>query len=409
MVVRRTAKKLPSLTRNMLRALLVLALVPVVIYATYALTGNPSDAIATGEVNIDPVPLPPAADSLNGTSEALPDLLEGDVPENVNPTEILDALGNPVAKEPNSELVGGNTAETPGTLLPQRSVSGPKTILIDGKPLGQDTPFAASPLPRAPIAGLTRLSPYGPVPSKSSSGKAVVDAYARPFTATAGKNQVSLVIGGLGIDTNITRRIISETPPEVTLSFAAHANGLQSWVDQARAFGHEVLIELPMESQNFNAGDPGETYTLRTSGDPAKNIRSLDYLMSKAQGYFGVTNYNGDVLLQRADALSPILAHLSNAGVGFVFDGSASAASLPALAQSADVPFTAGYNLLDLETSPLSIQAELDRLTKQARAGFSPIGVGFAYPQTLEAVKAWAQTLDEKGLELAPASSKLSK
>ena len=408
MVVRRTARKLPSLSRNILRALLVLALVPLCVYATYKLSGNPTDAVATGEVAIEPVPLPPVADSLNGNSEALPDLLEGEVPENVNPTEILDALGNPVKKDPSDGLVGGNTGTTQGTMIPQPTVSGPKTILIDGKPLGQDTPFTASPLPRAPISGLSRPGSAGPIPAIASDGRKPVTAYARPYAPNPPTNTVSLVIGGLGIDAAMTRRIIAETPPEVTLSFAAHSSGLQSWIDQARAFGHEVLIELPMESENFNAGDPAETHTLRASGDPARNIRSLDWLMSRAQGYYGVTNYNGDVLLKRSDALSPILAHLSNSGLGFVFDGSSSAASLPTLAQSADIPFASAYNLLDLETSSPAIQAELDRLTKRAQAGFSPIGVGFAFPQTLDAVKAWALSLEGQGLELAPVSSQLS-
>ena len=60
---------------------------------------------------------------------------------------------------------------------------------------------------------------------------------------------MSLVLGGLGINYTHTRSAIDELPPEVTLSFAPHASGLQTWINRAREAGHEVLIELPLEPE----------------------------------------------------------------------------------------------------------------------------------------------------------------
>ena len=409
-VVRRETRKLPSITRNVMRAALVLLLVPTAIYAAFQLSGNPRDAIAIGEVSIEPVPLPPASDTLEGETEALPDLLRGIVPEEVNPTERLDALGNPIGSPANpADLAGGNDGSVPETIIPQPAVSGPRTILIDGKPLDGSVYFQSSPLPPAPIAGLSRSSPFGTVPTIGENGQKPVQAYARPFTLEAGKKPVSVIIGGLGIDRNLTRRFINETPPEVTLSFAAHANGLQTWINQARARGHEIIIELPMESETVDGNDPASDYLLRTGIDPAMNIRSLDWLMSRAQGYFAVTNYNGDKILKRADAMGPILAHISNAGIGFVFDGSTQASSLRPMARSADLAFSSAFNLLDIQADPDSIQSELLQLQAQASIGDGPIGIGFAYPQTLDAVKAWLPTLEADGLQLVPASAALSR
>lgn len=403
-IIRRQSTRLPSIFRNIFRALIVLVLIPLVVYAAFKLSGNEKDAIATGEVNIDPVPLPAASDTLSGTTEALPDLLDGDVPEDVNPTEILDALGNPVQSAETGGLAGGTEGQTPPTLIPQPTVTGPKTILIDGKPLDGSKLYSGPPLMRAPIAGLTRSSPFGPVPTVGANGQKPVAAYAKPFTPNPALKQISIIIGGLGIDRTLTRRIINETPPEVTLSFAAHTTGLQNWIALARANGHEVMIELPMESENFNASDPSATHTLRVTDDPARNIRSLDWLMSRAQGYFAVTNYNGDVILRRADAMSPVFAHISNAGIGFIMDGSVQAPTLKPLAESANIPYAAAQSLLDINTSQSAIETELANLRAKGMAGLSPMTVGFAYPQTLEAVKSWVSTLEADGLELAPAS-----
>lgn len=392
---------LPSRKKHLLLALCFLTLIIAGAYLLTNIFGNANDAKVKGTVEVAPMPLPPASDTLGGDSEALPDLLAGEVPENVNPTEIVkpevDALGNPL---------GGSQLETTQTVLtpPQpRSTSGPRTIMIDGAPIDG----GGSPLVPAPISGLTKMSAYGRVPVISPAGMTPLSAYKRPFAATSGKRPVSVIIGGLGVNRGLTNQAINDLPADVTLAFAAHAPGLQDWVNQARRKGHEVLIELPMESAGFNPAEPGADRALMASQNSASNMRNLDWLLSRAQGYFGVTNYNGDRFLTRADVAAPILDKLSKSGLSFVFDGSINAPSLQALSTSAKLPFARGFTLIDPQQDTSIIQSELTRLTAQAQNSTGTIGVGFAYPETIAAVKNWASSLDAQGLTLAPASSTL--
>jgi len=400
--IKRTEAKLPSIMKHGLAALAVVALLAAATWASVNVFGDADDAVAGSLVAVQAAPLPPLSDSLDGESAALPDLLAGEVAMNENPTETIDALGNPITGATSTPeiIVAPMTNPSPSPAAPS---AGPKTILIDGKAIGGGTvSVASSPLQRAPIAGLSQMSPYGPIPAVAPDGRKAVKAYARPFAQTSQKS-VSIIVGGLGVNAPTTRRAISELPPEVTLSFAAHSGNLQNWINQARARGHEVLIELPMESAGFDPSEPGADRALRTS-DAAQNLRNLDGLLSKAQGYFAVTNYNGDVFLSRSDVVAPVLARLSEVGLGFIFDGSTSAPSLRPLAQSARLPYASGFSLIDSSTDPATINQQLDRLT--ANAGSATIGVGFAYPQTIDAVKAWAMTLPSD-VTLAPASAAL--
>jgi len=403
---RRVMEPLPSRKKH---ALLVASFLTLIIAGGYILTsfiGNANDAQVKGIVEVAPMPLPPASDTLGGESESLPDLLAGDVPENVNPTEILnaanneakiDALGNPI------NLPGSN-ATLPAVTSPQaRNTSGPRTITIDGAPIDG----SSSALVPAPIPGLSKTGTYGRIPAVSATGMTPLSAYKRPYSPITGKRPVSVIIGGLGVNRSLTTQAINELPADVTLAFAAHAPGLQNWINKARAKGHEVLIELPMESADFNAAEPGADRALMASRNAAANIRNLDWLLSRAQGYFGVTNYNGDLFLTRADIAAPILDKLSTSGLSFVFDGSVSAPSLSALSASAKLPFARGYNVIDPQQDTGLIQSELSRLTTQAQSSGGTIGVGFTYPETLSAVKTWASSLDSQGLALAPASSTL--
>ena len=400
-IKRRALEPLPSRKKH---ALLVMSFLTVIIASASFLTtflGNANDAEVKGTIDVAAMPLPPASDTLGGESDALPDLLAGEVPDNVNPTiaikPAVDALGNPVG-------TAGNSAELPVVISPQSPASSaPRTITIDGAPIDG----SGSGLVPAPISGLSKMSAYGRIPAVSVNGMTPLSAYKRPYSRRNGTRPVSVIIGGLGVNRGLTTQAINELPAEVTLAFAAHAPGLQNWVNKARAKGHEVLIELPMESGDFDAAEPGADRALLASRNKAANMRNLDWLLSRAQGYFGVTNYNGDMFLTRADVAAPVLDTLAKSGLSFVFDGSISAPSLSALSTSAGLPFAKGYNLIDPQQDAALIQSELSRLSAQAQTSGRTIGVGFAYPETIAAVRNWAQELGAQGLTLAPASSTL--
>ena len=405
-IIRRREAHLPSVKRHILNAMIVTGMTGIGVIAGFQLFGNPIDAIALGEVGIEPAPMPAAADSLNGDGEVLPDLLGAAVPKGSNPTATIDALGNPIGGQNANQLAGANqTAPIPQPTerIASVQIGTPKTIMIDGKPIASGA-FPTTALARAPFDDISRRSPYGIIPTISSTGKKAVTSYARSYTPTPGTSPVAIVIGGLGIDRNLTRRIINETPAEVTLAFAAHTNGLQTWIHQARERGHEVMLELPMEGLNFNPAEPGADRALKSGVSAAENIKNLDWLMSRASGYFAVTNYSGDQVVAQSEAMAPILAHLGDAGLGFVYDGSSTAHSMQSLSVSSNLPFNQAYNIIDSNTDIALIRSELGRLETVAKAGSPQLGIGFALPETLIAVKSWTASLEASGLELAPAS-----
>ena len=118
----------------------------------------------------------------------------------------------------------------------------------------------AQPLAASPIAGLSQPGPSGPLPMIATDGRVPAQAYARPFRPN-GKPRVAVIVGGLGLNAVTTRAAIERLPAEVTLSFVPYADGLQGWIDLARAQGHEVMIEIPMEPTGYPENDPGP-YTL---------------------------------------------------------------------------------------------------------------------------------------------------
>jgi polysaccharide deacetylase 2 family uncharacterized protein YibQ len=254
----------------------------------------------------------------------------------------------------------------------------------------------ASPLPKAPIAGLSQPGPSGPLPMIAPDGRVPAQAYARPFRSN-GKPRVALIVGGLGLNAVTTRAAIERLPAEVTLSFVPYADNLQSWIDQARAQGHEVMLEMPMEPTGYPDNDPGP-YTLLANGTPDDVEAKLDWLLGRATGYFGVTNYLGDRFAGSDAGMGAFLTILRQKGLAFLDDGSFQRRPGAWARASAD-------KVIDQTQSPAAIIGALNSLEAQAKLRGSAMGTGFAYPVTVEAAARWTAGLDQRGLQLAPAST----
>ena len=394
--IRRQSRKLPSVKTHGLSAFLLLAIVSLAIF-TFINFQNSSDGTKTArgpEITLPELVLPQA----EPTPTALPDLLAADnIPLDENPTDTLALIGAP-----------GTPASTSGPRPPDtgaKIAAQPQTIMIDGSPMqANDASLNTSkPLIRVPIQGLTRTSPFGKVPHPGTGGRTAYKSYAKPFTPATGKTQISLVVGGLGINNMVTRRAISELPGEVTLSFAANTPDLQTWVNQARARGHEVLLELPMESDGFDPLEPGAAYTLMTTSPDSENIRNLDYLLSRAEGYFGVTNYGGDKLVKTEKSLSPIFAHLGDAGLGLLYDGVEDATRVNTLGNASGLPTVSAQTLLDANIQNRSAVRSVIATLGPSGDVEVPIGMGFSYISTIEGIKDWLRS-KPASIELAPAS-----
>jgi polysaccharide deacetylase 2 family uncharacterized protein YibQ len=305
----------------------------------------------------------------------------------------------PGAPDPLSAQIAG-AAATGGP-----SVSGQAIITLpQGGTLGGGSrPAAAAPRPTvaplapAPIAGLSAPGPGGPLPVIAKDGRTPFQGYARPFHDN-GKPKVALVVGGLGLNAAATRAAIERLPAEVTLSFVPYADGLQAWIDLARADGHEVLLEIPMEPIDYPNNDPGPS-TLMANAPKEETIKRLDWLLSRATGYFGVTNYLGGKFVTVDAAMNIFTGALRARGLGFLDDGSAAHRGMTGL------PRASADAVVDEQLAADSIDRQLLALETNALQHGQALGAGFAYPVTINEVTHWAQGLAGRGYQLAPASA----
>ena len=75
------------------------------------------------------------------------------------------------------------------------------------------------------------------------------------------------------------------------------------------------------------------------------------------------------------------------------------------IASDIKLPHVLNNHFLDLTASRVSIDAKLIELEKIALQNGSAVGIGFAYPVTMERIEKWSKTLSEKGIDLTPVSA----
>lgn len=270
---------------------------------------------------------------------------------------------------------------------------------------GQTNPEA---LVAAPLAGLTTPGPSGPLPAIGPDGTRPDQAYARPWHGDPNQPTISIVIGGMGLNRAVTEAAINDLPPEVALSFAPYSRDLQSWVDRARAAGHEVLIEVPMEPFDYPNNDPGP-HTLLADAPDSENARRLYWLMSQTTGYFAMTNYLGARFSTSEPALEHVMEVLEERGVSFLHDGTGRRSTIADAGNGAGAHWGIADRVLDEDPSPSAVDDRLLTLEALALQNGSSIGAGFAYRSTVDQVARWAEGLEARGYALAPPSAVMAR
>lgn len=369
----------------------------------------PDPADASGGVD-RPVDEPPA----EAVAEALPTLTTAGHQEDA-PAEPADSAGTPTADASavvDHEHAGSDVTEPDPADIPPGEVS----TASDGAAVEADSdappvnPLAAvlpASLPvtvAGPDPALMDLTDAGPLPRIGDDGVRPREAYARPFDTMVRRPRVAIAVTSLGLMDSETNAAIEMLPGPVTLAFSPYADGLDDWFAAARAEGHEALLMLPMEPADFPLNDPGPNTLLGHLPEEENRIR-LDWALSRAAGYPGVTNLMGSELAERPDVVRMLLQRLNERGLYYLDSQAVPRPAIADVALEVGIPYVANDRTLDIVADPVAIDRALESLEALALERGYAVGVARGFPVTVRRIERWARGLEDRGLVLAPVSA----
>jgi len=282
------------------------------------------------------------------------------------------------------------------------------TIVGDDVPDGQpQTPALEATNADGLLPDLLEETEHGSIPRIAATGETPFEAYQKssltPATAD-GKKLIAVVVTGLGLNESGTANAIDTLPDAVTLAFAPYGPSLNRTVAAARAGGHEILLEVPLEPFDYPESDPGPD-TLLTGQAPRDNLDKLFNVMAKFGGYVGLINHMGARFTASTADFAPIMEELGARGLGYIDDGSSNRSVATQLAAANNVEFGRADMWLDQNPSRTSIMEQLTALETRATESGQAIGVISALPISVQTLNEWASDIEKRGFAIVPVSA----
>jgi hypothetical protein len=305
---------------------------------------------------------------------------------------VTDSIAKPAPLQPGEP--GLSEVRPTGKLAP---VSSGEVVIHD--------PNAPEPVHLAaiPRADLVESSNYGPLPKIGADGTRPIEAYQRPADPANGMFRVAIVVGGVGLSGDGAPSLAA-LPGAVTLGVVPYGRDMARIVADARAAGHEILLQVPLEPYGYPDVNPGPK-TLTIDAQVGQNLDRLHWLMSRATTYVGVVSYMGGRFSANADKLAPVLSEVGKRGLLYLDDGTSARSAAGEVAGS--TPFLQADVVLDADTDPAAIDARLDDLVAAARAHGSAIATASAFPATIDRIAAFAKTAATHGIVIVPITALL--
>ncbi|NIA68287.1 hypothetical protein HBA54_06755 [Pelagibius litoralis] len=231
------------------------------------------------------------------------------------------------------------------------------------------------------------------------------ERYRQPFNTADTRPRIAVVLSGLGLSDSATQAAIDNLPPAITLSFSPYARGLERWIALARARGHEVMLDLPMEPTTFPSEDPGPQ-ALLTNLSSEDNLDRLDWVLSRGSAYVGVAGSMGSRFTASRSQMAPILAELKSRGLIFLDNRTTEKSVAPAVA--AEIGLHTAFNnrsVDERQASRVAIDARLAQIERIALSEGFAVAMAQPYPVTLDRLAGWSTELTARGFVIAPISA----
>ncbi len=359
-----------------------------------------------------------AAKTAPGGDEAVKTPAHADSADHPAPQAEQNGTSAPAADKPSSRTATG-PAETPPATAPGTPAAPAETTSENPAATRQPAPQAATravmpkklpPVPRdpplspSPDPALVQMTPLGPLPRVGDDGRLPRQVYAKPFNTADKRPRIAVVVTGLGLSAAATESAIQGLPGSVTLAFAPYAPRLDEWIRLARAAGHEVLINVPMEPTNYPAYDPGPQ-TLLTSLNAQGNLDRLLWSLSRGTGYVGVVDFLGSQFTTSPDHMTPVLDAINKRGLLYLDSNSSPRSVSAAVAAKIRLVSAKATLTLDERASRTEIDRRFAELEQRAKRERRAIGIASPYPVSLERIATWVRQLEARGIAIAPVSA----
>lgn len=206
--------------------------------------------------------------------------------------------------------------------------------------------------------------------------------------------RMAVVIDDLGDSLTFAKELLKLGFPVTMaiLPFRAHSTEVDAL---AARHGAQVLLHQPMQPKGYPGVNPGRG-ALTVGMSPERIQAVLDENLAQTPNASGVNNHMGSRFTEDATGMAVVLEHLAEKNLFFLDSLTTHKSGVPAAAAKTGSEYRRRYVFLDNTRDTRTILRQLKTTETLALKTGQALAIGHPYPETLEALRAFAASRDKR-------------
>lgn len=213
--------------------------------------------------------------------------------------------------------------------------------------------------------------------------------------------RLAIVIDDWGYPWQEAERFL-QLPVPLTVAVIPHLPLSRQHARQAAAYGHEVILHLPMEPLADSV--PLEPDTLRVGMSPVEILSIVDRALRSLPEARGINNHMGSKATAEPAVMHPLLADVARRGLFFLDSYTSPRSVVSQVAAAHGVPVAVNRVFLDHHADEEFVVAQLYKAMDVARREGEAVAIGHVRPGTYKALVRVLPELEASGIRLVYAS-----
>lgn len=252
----------------------------------------------------------------------------------------------------------------------------------------------------APIKELTEETLQGFLPKRTAE-LTPFKAYKKPFLLNRSKNALAVGILDYGLSESLSKNILAFLPSSVSLILSPYSADADRWQKMAREDGHEIWLQMNIQSEAFPKSDPGSQAFL-SNVSFKYNQDKLHWLLSRTTGYAGVAGFTDESFKYGGAMYKTLVTEIFTRGEGFLEMNPMNAGFVREFAVDGGYPYVENTKVLK-NLSPDNSELAAIKKTLETQGGMTVLIK--PTPKNLKDLKTWLSKLERENIQIVPVSA----
>ncbi len=212
---------------------------------------------------------------------------------------------------------------------------------------------------------------------------------------------IALIIDDIGDNLHLGLRAV-RLPGKVTCAFLPHTTYARRLAVSAHKHNKEIMLHLPMESEEGKAPGPG---ALTLDMTRAEFIQTVDSDLAAIPYASGINNHMGSLMTQHPGDMRWLMQEINRHGDLFFVDSRTTEYTVAQqVAQESGIPNVRRDVFLDNDQDSTAIAEQFSKFITLAKRRGTAVAIGHPHPTTLRFLERRLPQLREEGIELVSVS-----